>query len=352
MKPTKILILYSEIAGYTLSCLETLVHVHPNVEVHLVRWPVNAEAPFAFDFGDSLKQYLRTDFKDDSLLELSKGISPDLILCSGWIDKAYLAVCKHWRDQIPVVLTMDNKWTGSLKQQIACMFSAMLVRKYFNACWVPGEQQKVFALKLGFVNAQIRIGFYSCDLASYNMVYSSSHSLKMKTYPKAFIYAGRFYNFKGVNELWEAFRLFRQENTQWKLVCIGNGDQAPPTVDGLECMKFMQPEELRVLMERTGVFIMPSKVEPWGVVAHEFAAAGFPLLLSNAVGSSTAFLRNNINGFSFEAGSVIEILSAMRKVATLTKEQLVQMGVESHALAQQISPAQWSSVLMSFLPKS
>lgn len=43
------------------------------------------------------------------------------------------------------------------------------------------------------------------------------------------------------------------------------------------------------LMKQCGVFILPSRIEPWGVVVHEFSAAGFPLLLSDQVGSAESF---------------------------------------------------------------
>ena len=46
-------------------------------------------------------------------------------------------------------------------------------------------------------------------------------------------------------------------------------------------------------------FVCPAN-EHWGVVVHEAAAAGLPLLLSNTTYAGTHFLVEGINGYSFD----------------------------------------------------
>jgi glycosyltransferase involved in cell wall biosynthesis len=351
MKRT-VLVLYSELAGYTISCFEAVLAAYPGTALHVVRWPVNAEAPFAFKGKDGITFYDRHSMSEEQLTALAEKITPDLIVCSGWMDKGYKSVCSRWKGKIPVVLTMDNKWQGTLKQRIAAMLSVFLVRKYYSHCWVPGEQQKQFAKKLGFSEASVRTGFYSCDLQAYNAVYQSFRATKAASFPRVFFYAGRFYAFKGVNELWSAYNEFSKVHSGWKLICIGNGDQQPPSLPDAAFYAFMQPDALRKEMQHAGIFIMPSKKEPWGVAAHEFAAAGFPLLLSSEVGAGEAFLRNGENGFSFAPGSSDELISAMKKIAQLSDAQLLSMGDRSHELAQNITPQRWAKTLMGFIDPS
>ena len=66
-----ILILYTELAGYTINCLSNFVLKYPEYNVHVVRWPVNKEAPFQFDFR-SIQVYDRKEYDDDSLLKLAE----------------------------------------------------------------------------------------------------------------------------------------------------------------------------------------------------------------------------------------------------------------------------------------
>ena len=84
-----VLFLYSEIASYTLSCVNELLK--RGEEVQIIRWPVNAEAPFEFDF-DGLEVLERNQFTDAELIEHVEKLSPDIIISSGWMDKGYLKV--------------------------------------------------------------------------------------------------------------------------------------------------------------------------------------------------------------------------------------------------------------------
>ncbi len=348
----RILILYTELAGYTLASLRAL-HSTGNVVVHLVRWPVNSEAPFNFEFDASFKVYDRNDYSTEQLLKLADEIHPDLILCSGWTDKGYLAVCKVWRKTIPVVLAMDNKWQGTAKQHLARLISQFTIQRYFNNCWVPGRQQLIYAEKLGFAKDKIKTGFYTCDVDRFANIQEESFGVKEKNFPHVFVYAGRYYDFKGVEDMWEAFIKLKQESkSDWKMVCLGVGDIQPAVHPDIIHKGFVQPEKLDEVMRRTGVFVLPSRVEPWGVVVQEFAAAGFPLLLSDAVGAGETFLHEGQNGFRFRNNDVDSIVMAMRSIIELSDDHLVGMGKKSAEIACAINPQRWAQTLLSFIPHS
>jgi glycosyltransferase involved in cell wall biosynthesis len=351
----KLLILYTEIAGYTLACLREFVLQYPKVEIHLVRWPVNEEAPFDFSFDRKITVYERNKLTGKQLLELAEKIQPTAILCSGWIDKDYLSVCKKWKNKIPVILVMDNKWLGTWKQQIARLVSSFSILRRFNFAWVPGEEQKKYALHLGFPEKNTRTGFYSADVPFFHQNYLASRELKSKKMPHRFIFAGRYYDFKGVNELWEAFVKWKtssslgEKENDWELWCVGTGDVAPVEHSAIKHLGFVQPENMREIMNETGVFILPSLVEPWGVAVHEFAAAGFPLLLSEQVGAASTFLKNGQNGFSFKSGDVDGIITAMKSISALSNEKIFRMGEISSELAETITPRTWSETLFEII---
>lgn len=344
-----VLILYTELAAYTIASLKALV-ASGKANVHLVRWPVNAEAPFEFAFDEQLKVYDRKQFNEQSLVQLSEEIRPDLILCSGWNDKGYLAVCKRWRKRIPVVLAMDNKWDGNAKQQLARIVARFTILCYFSHCWVPGSPQKSYAEKLGFRSERIQTGFYTCDTDAFAAVHHATQEEKKKQFPHVFIYAGRYYDFKGVTEMWNAFaRLKKETPSDWKMISLGVGDVPPFVHAEIAHEGFVQPEQLAGVMARSGVFILPSRFEPWAVVVQEFAAAGFPLLLSSEVGAADAFLEEGKNGFRFLANDEDAVLAAMQRITSLSDAALQQMGERSHALALQNTPVKWAATLFSFL---
>lgn len=340
----KVLFLYTELADYFLKCCEELSQ---SSEVSIVRWPVNKEAPFAFTYSDRLKVYDKKDYNFNQLEKLVQQINPDMLICSGWIDKEYLKLSKKYFQKIPTVLTCDTHWRASLKQYLAIALSRFFLLNTFSHAWVPGKPQTDYVNKLGFSKDKISTGFYSCDLSKFNKIYEAQFQLKQNNFPKRFLYVGRYYDFKGIKELWQAFiELQKEEPNDWELWCLGKGN-----IEGVEHPKikhfgFVQPNELGPILEKSGVFVLPSKFEPWGVVVHEYAAAGFPLVLSDAVGASEAYLEKGKNGFSFRASDSEALKNVLKKIINLSSKELILMSEKSHDLAQIHSPEKWSNTVL------
>ena len=78
MKPPrkKILFLYFELAGYFLACIEKFAQLF-DVEIHVIRLPLNPVAPFEFKFNDHINYYERKNYNRDELIALTKKINPD-----------------------------------------------------------------------------------------------------------------------------------------------------------------------------------------------------------------------------------------------------------------------------------
>jgi glycosyltransferase involved in cell wall biosynthesis len=339
------------LAGYFLSCVNELAK-QPNIDLHIVRWPVNSEAPFNFKFENSVKVYNRNDFNDVALIKFIKDLNPSAIYSSGWIDKGYLKVCKLYRNNIPVIVGFDNQWQGNIKQHLASLISFKKIHPYFNHCWVPGKPQYEYALRLGFKSKQILTGFYVADYHLFHSFYEKYRQNKIKSFPKRFIFIGRYYDFKGIEEMWQAFiNLDKKLNIDWELWCLGTGDIEPIQHKKIKHFGFVQPENLEKFVSETGVFILPSRFEPWGVVVHEFAAAGFPLLCSKAVGANSAFLEDGSNGYIFETNNAASIEKMMGKIVAKSSEELIKMGNISAVKAAEITPQKWVESLMSVLTK-
>lgn len=340
-----IVILYTELAGYTVTCIEALSRIY-QVHVHIINYPTNSDAPFSFDNTNELITYYnRKGHNKDSINELIKNTNPFLIYCAGWGDKEYLAVIRENGKKIPALLGFDNKWNGSLKQGLSAIYARLRITPYFNYAFVPGEQQKIFAQKLGFKKEAIIEGAYSADVDFFNRLYSSTKETKQGKMPHRFIFVGRYVKEKGIEELWEAFIAIQNSKpNDWELWCLGVGKIPPVDHPKIKHFGFIQPSALAGYITQTSVFILPSKFEPWGVVVHEFAAAGFPLLLSTEVGAAGQFLTSS-NGFAFEPTSVSTIQTAMEKMIAKSDEEIFQMGQASQQLAQTITPETWAKSL-------
>lgn len=345
----KVTILYSELAEYTIACLKALKT--KEVTLQLVHWPINSEAPFQFDLSFLDEVYSRERLSDAQLLEKVESFSPQLVLASGWMDKGYVATCKSLKQNgVTTVLSMDNHWNGSLKQQIASFISPFTIQKTFSKAFVPGQVQKNYALKLGFKEKDIQTGFYSADTTKFDVYYQQINPSKKQQFPKRFLFLGRYVKHKGIFDMWNAFVEFRKDFPDWELWCVGTGDEYENRIeaDGIKHFGFKQPSELLPILQNTGVYILPSHFEPWGVSVHEMAVAGFPMILSNEIGSKEAFLVPENNGYIFESGNESRLLEAMKKMALKTDDQLFKMAEKSRTLGLQNTPELWAQKLLSF----
>ena len=347
----KALFLYFELAGYVIACLERFAAKYA-VEVHLVRYPVNAVAPFEFNFNEQIFTYERKDFTNEQLVNLVREINPDFVFVNGWSDKGYMAVCKDLKKKVPVVLTFDNPWLGTLKQKLATVIGPLYLHRLFSHCWVPGEPNAVYARKLGFKKNQLFTGMYSADVTLFNTYYHQNKENKKQNFPHRFIYMGRYTALKGFNELIEAFTSLKDDEVKdWELWCLGKGELENLITDKkrIRNFGFVQPKELATFLAQTGVFILPTHYEHWGVAVHEFAAAGFPLICSTTTSAATTFLHEGENGYFTKEKDVISIRSVLQKTINQSDQELLKMGDRSVELANQITPDTWADTVWQIL---
>lgn len=341
------LVLYTELAQYTVECFNDLVRKNKNLKIYIVKWPVNNEAPFVFNFHERI---IVTEKGDIDLVSYCNKIKPKVILCSGWVDKDYVSFIKNIKTKVVKVLAFDNYWENSLRQNIGKFFLKNIISKHFNYCWIPGDLHVSYASKIGFMDNQIVTGFYARNLQDFNNKYLQNIIPKKKKYPKKFLYVGRYLKLKGIIDLWDSFNEFSKDNIDWELHCVGSGDLYESRLihDKVFHHGFLQKNELLNLIDEMGVFIMPSHYDHWGMAVQEFASSGFPLICSDKVGAASAFLKENENGFIFETKNQNSLLKAMNKIANLSDEDLSKFASNSNILAKKYDVNTWTSSFMKF----
>ena len=346
-----ILFLYSELAGYLFACLNHWSELGHKATV--IHWPVNPEAPFDLPEITNIQFIERSKIQTTKhLVSFIKKSEYDLILCSGWIDKGYIKALSKGNFDCPRVLLMDTRWSGSIKQKLARPMLTSLLRRSFEFAWVAGKGQADYAQKLGFGAKAIRTGFYVADTARFSAV---EQKRRDRTDPieHALIYLGRYVAHKGINDLWQAFIGAKKNHprSDWKLICVGTGEEFDNRIEhpDIEHLGFVQPDKLVEILQRASVFVLPSHYEPWGVVVHELASSGFPMILSDEVGSAELFLEEGLNGFGFKAGDKEELQTKLETVFQLSNERIREMGDHSYRLSQKLSAQTWTETLLELL---
>jgi len=161
-----------------------------------------------------------------------------------------------------------------------------------------------------------------------------------------FLFCGQLISRKGIDLLLSAFACLVDEGLPVELALVGRVPDGagihgmiPTAARGrVNLLGFEQPDALPPHFKRADAFVLPSRHDGWGVVVHQAAAAGLPLVVSDAVGSSRDLVRPGENGFIVPAGSRDALRDAMRKVAT-DRGLRERLGEQSRQVADRISPA-------------
>ena len=342
----RFLVLYEELATYFLNCLNHMAE-SSDCTILVYMKKVNSVAPFKFDKTHSNVQILeREQFTDEEIVSAIKNFNPDFTYLSGWIHKPYIQYIKQLKLR-SVIIGLDNQYTGSLKQRLGAIYFRSFLKPYIKAAFVPGKSQFQFAQKLGFSDQHISMNVYCCDHDLYSGYYLKTKEEKKKKFPKRFLFVGRYVPEKGIDMLWETFiEIQKEQANPWELWCIGNGSLTPAIHPQIKHLGFVQPHDFLPIIKETGVFVLPSAFEPWGVVVHEFASAGYPIICSNKVGAAEQFVLPNKNGFIIAANDKTELKNALKKIVSLSDAELLQMGEQSFGSAKQITPEIWKQSLL------
>lgn len=352
------LVLYTELAPYVLACLNALVEM-ADADIHLVRWPVNKEAPFDLAFHPRITVHERASLTDEALVELARSLRPQLVITSGWVDAGYLKAGAAAKAQGAVsVIALDTAWRGHWKQWANALVSRARLHRSFSHAWVTGEAQSVYASRLGFPQRQIRKGFYSADTARFLPIGERLLQERETAWPHRFLCVARYIPTKGQQLLCDAFAELcdAEEAGDWELWLAGTGEhfeQVKASPSGRHArithLGFKQPQEMEAVLDDCGAFVLPSTYEPWGVVVHEHACTGLPLLLSSAVGAAERFLVEGENGQRFIAGDRNSLKTMMRKLILTSDDELRAMGKRSMALGKAWSPDAWARTALELM---
>jgi glycosyltransferase involved in cell wall biosynthesis len=341
----KIAFCWTELSGYMAACWRAL-EGRDDCEVLVLAFEGNASAPFDASLMAGLHHQLLTvsQRNDAELIEnMLREFGADVLVFGGWFHEPYVTVSKMpGLARVPQVLTIDNPAKFDWRQRLG-RFTARSHIDRAAAVVVPGERAFQLMRYWNVPYGKIHKGLYGIDYARFSRVMENRQSDNEK-WPHRFLFLGRYEEIKGVDILIQAYRKYREViSDPWPLTMCGSGSMAElvKTAQGVEDLGFIQPNKLADQFARSGVFVLPSRFDPWPLVIGEAAASGLPVVCTSACGSSAELVRDFHNGLTMPPAD-IEALRDALIWSHRNSERLRAMGERSQELAAAYSAERWA----------
>jgi glycosyltransferase involved in cell wall biosynthesis len=271
------------------------------------------------------------------------GFEPDAVFMTSWnYTPAYRAVMKALDPRVVRVLIMDNLWRGAPKQWLGRMTHRFYVDPVADVAMVPSDRTEFYARRLGFGPADVIRGSLSGDVDLFASGPRTGAELAGR---RRFLSVGRLVVHKGADILAEAYRAYRAPvDDPWDLHVAGIGplESRLAALPGVTMHGFVQPSGVADLMREASCLVLTSNIEPYGVVLHEAAAAGLPLLSAEFAGAAPVFVQDGHNGWLVPSGDIGSWAQAMARMSALPADRLAAMSAVSRAISHRLSPTGWA----------
>lgn len=345
-----ILILYAEIMPYNLPVWRYMRD--KGYKLTVVQLDNRKLTPFTYEGEEGIVVHNITSYPNYKAFE-EKFFNTDyklVLMCEGpfmWYWRLARLYHKAY-PALPIVVGVDAQWTGVRNNYIKKFLYPFTYGRVFTHVQCAGLWQVVYALKIGFKREQMIKPFYC---AQNDIYYTVDVEKKRTSYPKRFLFIGRFNEVKGIREMIAAWNNI-QDKKGWILTMVGNGPmekELEQYKNDIDIRPFMQQEEIAKLMQDSGCSMIPSRWEPWGLVIHEAAAAGMPMIVSKGCGATNQFAIDGYNGIVINEVSTSSVQKAMERIISMSDEELMTMAANSREMSRSIQPGHVANALISLI---
>jgi glycosyltransferase involved in cell wall biosynthesis len=251
--------------------------------------------------------------------------SYDLVHLAGWGHPLLLgALLLAAVRRVPVTIESDTHvvsagsgWKDALKRLIY----PQLFR--IPRVFLPGGSPQASYLRaFGVASSRIEIAQMTSDVAAIDRYIEGRGVERSGRGPARFLYLGRLEPHKGVADLLLAFGRLRKTGIQAELLVAGGGSlsgmvaEAAAADSAIHYLGHLSGERVWDAYTQADVFVLPSRVEPWGLVVNEAMAAGLPVIVTDRVGSAADLVEKGVTGIVVPGENVDELERAMKALAS------------------------------------
>ena len=260
-----------------------------------------------------------------------------LVVVGGWsLLATQLAIIWCRLRKVPYVLMSDNHLLEPRPGWVRAVKRAVLPRLVPQAsAWlVPGSLARDHIVAYGARPERTLVFPLTIDVAGFAARVDALRTELPESDELVVLHVGRLIDHKAVDVLVHA-----AFDAPVRLHVVGDGPERAALEEIARRLGVratfageLQGDELAAAYAAADVFALASRRETWGVVVNEAAAAGLPLVLSEAVGAAGDLLRDGENGFLVPAGDAARLAAVLKRLAA-DPDLRRRMGARSRELA-------------------
>jgi glycosyltransferase involved in cell wall biosynthesis len=258
----------------------------------------------------------------------------DAVLVGGWNQPAFF---RATRAGLPYALWVESTARDERRGHLEWLKRRLLASA--AGVLVPGTAARDYVVGLGVDSARIAVAPNAFDLSAFTDAVERAR----RPHAPTVLTVARLSPEKDVATLLHAV-----EGLHAELVVVGDGPQARALREAAPAnARFAghaTRDELPNRYANADVFALTSRSETWGMALSEAAAAGLPLVATEAVGGAWDLIEEGVNGYRVPVGDVAALRNALGK-ALADEDWRNRAGRRSRELAEQATPERWAEAV-------
>lgn len=310
-----------------------------------IRWDIPLLEGYSYEFLENVSNNPGTfHFKgiiNPKIVDRISNFKPSAILVYGWSFASHLKVLRYFKNKVPVFFRGDSTLLDQQKglRLIARRLLLKWVYSFIDKAFYVGFNNKHYFLKHGVKEEKLVFAPHAVDnnrfgngaeyLEESKLIRTAMGIPELHT---VFLFSGKFEKKKSPLLLIKAFKKLRQK--QVSLVFVGNGElenllkAEAEGESNIHFLPFQNQTRMPAVYRSADVFVLPSggPGETWGLSVNEAMACGLGIIVSDKVGCAADLVRENSNGYIFDAEDQESLLEKLSLCASKSKAELISMG--------------------------
>jgi glycosyltransferase involved in cell wall biosynthesis len=277
-------------------------------------------------------------------------LRPDVVIVGGWNQPAFWQALLYARARrVPFVVWVESTARDERAGRGPAELAKRLIVRAATAFVVPGRAAAEYVESLGVGRERITMAPNAVDLSLFEEQVARERERRDELRAElgldgcTFLCVSRLSPEKGVDVLVRAF-----DGVPGELVLVGDGPDrervAALAGEHVRLLGRVEHDELVRWYAAADAYVMPSRSETWGMAMQEAAAAGLPLVATEAPGAGYDLIEPGVNGLRVPVGDVQKLREALTRVAADATFRAAA-GARSQELAARTTPADWANVV-------